>query len=80
MHSARPFKEKHMSRVPVRPYLVSKDEEGIFRVTVRTTRFNSQGYPLVSSEVLEDAFKTQTAARTFVKQTYRAEANEIATK
>lgn len=69
-----------MSRVPVRPYLVSKDEEGIFRVTVRTTRFNSQGYPLVSSEVLEDAFKTQTAARTFVKQTYRAEANEIATK
>ncbi|HEY0622811.1 MULTISPECIES: hypothetical protein [unclassified Sphingomonas] len=69
-----------MSRVPVRPYLVSKDEEGIFRVTVRTTRFNSQGYPLVSSEVLEDTFKTQTAARTFVKQTYRAEANEIATK
>lgn len=69
-----------MSRVPVRPYLVSKDEEGFFRVTVRTTRFNSQGYPLVSSEVLEDAFKTQTAARTFVKQTYRAEANEIATK
>lgn len=69
-----------MSRVPVRPYLVSKDDEGVFRVTVRTTRFNSQGYPLVSSEVLEDAFKTQTAARTFVKQTYRAEANEIATK
>ena len=69
-----------MSRVPVRPYLVSKDEEGIFRVTVRTTRFNSQGYPLVSSKVLEDTFKTQTAARTFVKQTYRAEANEIATK
>lgn len=69
-----------MSRVPVRPYLVSKDEEGIFRVTVRTTRFNSQGYPLVSSEVLEDTFKTQTAARAFVKQTYRAEANEIATK
>jgi hypothetical protein len=34
----------------------------------------------VSSEVLEDAFKTQTAARTFVKQTYRAETNEIATK
>ncbi len=69
-----------MSRVPVRPYLVSKDDEGVFRVTVRTTRFNSQGYPLVSSEVLEDAFKTQTAARSFVKQTYRAEPSEIATK
>ena len=69
-----------MSRVPVRPYLVTKDEEGVFRVTVRTTRFNSQGYPLVSSEVLADAFKTQTAAKSFVREQYRAESNEIATK
>lgn len=71
---------KNDTRVPVRPFLVTKDEEGIFRVTVRTTRFNSQGYPLVSSEMLGDAFKTQTAARTFVKQEYRAEASDIATK
>lgn len=69
-----------MSRIPLRPYLVTKDEEGIFRVTVRTTRFNSQGYPLVSAEVLDDAFKTQTAAKAFVREEYRAEANEIATK
>lgn len=69
-----------MSRVAVRPYLVTKDEEGVFRVTVRTTRFNSQGYPLVSSEVLSDAFKTQTAAKAFVREEYRAESNEIATK
>lgn len=69
-----------MSRVPLRPYLVTKDEEGIFRVTVRTTRYNSQGYPLVSAEVLDDAFKTQTAAKAFVREEYRAEANQIATK
>ncbi len=69
-----------MSRVPVRPYLVTKDEEGVFRVTVRTTRFNSQGYPLVSSELLGGAFRTQTAAKAFVREEYRAEANEIATK
>ena len=69
-----------MSRTPVRPYLILKDEEGVFRVTVRTTRYNSQGYPLVSSEVLGDAFKTQTAAKAYVKTEYRAEANEIATK
>jgi hypothetical protein len=75
-----PLQETNMSRVPVRPYLVSKDEEGVFRVTVRTTRYNSQNYPLVSSEVLEEAFRTQTAARAFVRETYRAEANEIATK
>lgn len=69
-----------MSRIPVRPFLVAKDEEGVFRVTVRTTRYNSQGYPLVSSEVLEDAFKTQTAARAFVRATYQVETSEIASK
>jgi hypothetical protein len=69
-----------MSRVPVRPYLLTKDEEGVFRVTVRTTRFNSQGYPLVSAEVLEDGFRTQTLARAFVRETYNAEASDIATK
>jgi hypothetical protein len=69
-----------MSRVPVRPFLVSKDEEGVFRVTVRTTRYNSQGYPLVSAEQLADTFRTQTAAKAFVRQEYRAEPGDIATK
>jgi hypothetical protein len=69
-----------MSRIPVRPYLVTKDEAGTFRVTVRTTRFTSQGYPLVSAEVLDNAFKTQRAARTFVREVYSGEASDIATK
>ena len=69
-----------MSRVPVRPFLVTKDEEGVFRVTVRTTRYNSQGYPLVSAETLADAFRTQTAAKAFVREEYRAEPSDIATK
>lgn len=69
-----------MSRDRVRPYVVAKDEDGVFRVTVRTTRFNSQGYPLVSSELLGESFKTQTAAKAFVREEYRAEAKDIATK
>jgi hypothetical protein len=69
-----------MPRTAVRPYLILKDEEGAFRITVRTTRFNSQGYPLVSSEMLEDGFKTQTAARAFVRETYRVETSDIASK
>jgi len=69
-----------MSRTPLRPFLVTKDEEGAFRVTVRTTRYNSQGYPLVSTEQLADSFKTQTAAKAFVRQEYRAEPGDIATK
>ena len=69
-----------MSRVAVRPYLILKDEEGVFRVTVRTTRFNSQGYPLVSAEVLPGGFPTATGARTFLRNEYKAQATEIATK
>jgi hypothetical protein len=69
-----------MSRVATRPYLVNKDEEGRFRVTVRHTRLNSQGYPLVTSTLLDQTFPTATSARTFVKQEYRAEASDIATK
>ena len=69
-----------MPRTPVRPFLVTKDEEGVFRVTVRTTRYNSQGYPLVSAELLDEGFRTQTAAKAYVREQYRAEASDIATK
>ena len=69
-----------MPRTPVRPFLVTKDEEGVFRVTVRTTRYNSQGYPLVSAELLDEGFRIQTAAKAYVREQYRAEASDIATK
>ena len=69
-----------MSRTAVRPYLVLKDDEGVFRITVRTTRFNSQGYPLVKSELLEQGFPTATRARAFLREEYKAEAADVATK
>lgn len=69
-----------MSREAVRPYLILKDEEGVFRITVRRTRFNSQGYPLVSSEKLDAGFPTMAKARAFVKEEYRAELTDIAIK
>ena len=69
-----------MSRVATRPYLVAKDEAGRFRVTVRSTRLNSQGYPLVTSTLLDETFATATAARSFVRAEYRGEAADIATK
>jgi len=69
-----------MSRVSVRPYLISKDPEGSFRVVVRTTRFNSQGYPLVSSADLPEVFPTMTSARTYLRENFRAETTDIATK
>lgn len=69
-----------MSRVPVRPYLVTKSDDARYRITLRTTRFNSQGYPLVSSEVLDDSFRTQTAAKAYVRQEFNAQASDIAIK
>jgi len=69
-----------MSREIVKPYLIEKDEEGAFRLTVRTTRFNSQGYPLVTATPVEESFKTATAARSHAKEHYGAETGQFATK
>jgi hypothetical protein len=69
-----------MSRVAVRPYLVAKDAEGRFRITVNTTRFNSQGYPLVSSAMLDEAFPSAMSARAHVRERFGAVPTDIATK
>ena len=69
-----------MSRIPVRPYLIAKDEDGAFRLTIRETRYNSQHYPLVTSTVHPDSFKTATAARSYAKVHFGAETGEFATK
>lgn len=69
-----------MSRLATRPYLIAKDSDGKFRITVRETRLNSQGYPLVTSTLLPDLFATATAARTHVREQYHGAATDIATK
>jgi len=69
-----------MSRTPVRPYLIAKDDEGSFRLTVRETRYNSQGYPLVSERLEAPLFKTATAARAYAREQFGAEAGQFASK
>ena len=69
-----------MSRVPVAPFLINKDEEGRFRLTVRETRYNSQGYPLVTATLQDETFKTATAARTHAKEQFGAETGQFAIK
>ena len=69
-----------MSRAPVAPFLISKDEEGKFRITVRTTRFNSQNYPLLTSSLQPELFKTAMAARAYAKQELGAEVGQFASK
>lgn len=69
-----------MSREIPKPYLILKDEEGSYRLTVREVRYNSQGYPLVSAHPIAEAFRSATAARAYARDHYGAEAGQFATR
>jgi hypothetical protein len=69
-----------MSRIPVKPYLIATDESGQVRLTVRETRYNSQGYPLVTSTMVEERFKSAAAARAHAKEHLGAQPGEFAAK
>lgn len=69
-----------MTKTAIRPYLIAKDAEGVVRLTVRTTRFNSQNYPIVTSVLQAETFKTAVAARAHAKEHFGAEADQFATK
>lgn len=80
MRCAYRLLENVMSRVPVKPFLINKDENGLFRLTVRTTRYNMYNYPLVTATLQEETFKTMAAARAFAREHFNAEAGQYATK
>jgi hypothetical protein len=69
-----------MSREILKPYLIAKQDDGQYRLTVRETRYNSQGYPLVTSTPIEETFKSATAARTHAREHFGAEAGQFAAK
>ena len=64
----------------VRPFLIAKDDEGQIRLTVRETRFNSQGYPWVTKRLVEQSFPCAAAARKHAPEEYGAKAGEFAAK
>lgn len=66
-----------MSRIPVRPFLIAKDAQGDFRLTVRETRFNSQNYPIVTATLQGETFKTATLARAYAKEHFGAVAGQF---
>ena len=69
-----------MSRIPLRPFLIAKDENGDVRLTVRETRYNSQNYPLVTATLQEETFKTAAAARAHATKHFGAEPGQFAAK
>ena len=69
-----------MSNDTVRPFLISKLEDGTYRLTVRETRYNSRSYPVVTSTLQDEIFVTMSSAKAFARENFRAEAGQFATK
>lgn len=73
-------RRQDITKTPIRPFLIVKDDDGDFRLTVRLTRYNSQNYPVVTSTLQEQRFKTAAAARSHAKAEFGAEAGQFASK
>ena len=69
-----------MSREIPKPFLIQKEEDGRFRLTVREVRYNSQNYPLVTATPVDETFKSANAARAHARENFGAEAGQFATK
>lgn len=64
-------------RKAAKPFLIEKQPEGGVRLTLRETRYNGQGYPIVTATPV-DAFATAAAARAHAKENYGAQAGDFA--
>ena len=69
-----------MSHDLPRPFLVAKDADGNFRLTVRDVRYNSQGYPIVTATLQDELFKTAAMAKNHARDNFGAQAGQYATK
>ena len=67
-----------MSDDTIRPFLISQDPAGNFRLTVRDVRYNSQGYPIVSGVMQDQCFETAAAAKTWARTNFNAKAGQYA--
>ena len=59
-----------------RPFLINRDAGGNFRLTVRDTRYNSQGYPIVTAVLQDDLFVTAAAAKAHARDNFNAVAGQ----
>lgn len=65
-----------MSHDPVRPFLINRDAAGSFRLTVRDTRYNSQGYPIITAVLQDESFATAAAAKAHARDNFKAVAGQ----
>jgi hypothetical protein len=69
-----------MSGDSVKPFLITKDEDGQVRLTLRETRRNSQGYPWVIPTIVEQRFGTVSDARKYATAHFGAKPGEFTSK
>jgi len=69
-----------MANANTRPFLMEKDADGCFRLTVRSMRYNSQNYPIVDLDHRDEVFKTAAAAKIFARDHFGAQPGEYASK
>lgn len=69
-----------MSQPALRPFIVAKDEVSQYRLSIRETRYNSQGYPLVTTTMQEEIFPSAAAAKLFASTHFGAKPGDFATK
>ncbi|HEY0313715.1 MAG TPA: hypothetical protein VGC56_14635 [Allosphingosinicella sp.] len=62
------------------PYLIVKEEDGSWSLSCRDTRYNGQGYPIVTTTRVAESFKTAAAARAHAKAHFGAEPGQFASK
>jgi hypothetical protein len=65
---------------PVKPFLITKEEDGRVRLTLREIRHNSQGYPWVLPVPVEQDFDTVSAARKYASEHFGAKPGEFTSK
>jgi hypothetical protein len=67
-----------MTSRTTKPFLLTRDEEGHVRLTLRELRHNSQNYPYWVSSLCDERFETVRAARDHAKERYGASAGQFA--
>ena len=72
--------EPDRTRVAAKPFVVARDADGNWRLTVRETRFNSQNFPVVTARPIDQAFASAKAARDYARERFGALTGEFASK
>jgi hypothetical protein len=64
-------------RVAAKPFLITRQSDGSYRLAVRETRYNSQNYPIVTARPVGESFRTTNEARAYAREHFGAVAGEF---